>query len=167
VGLLGGGVLVGSALLFEGRLLLRLTAGLGRWRWTRPFSLAGEGWLARTYAVITAAGRAALARALGISLLFNLGLLLAGRLIALALHLPVPAAALVVFIPVATATLLVPISISGLGVREGVYVTLFAQIGVADAPAVAFSLAYYSLDLAAGLVGGIIYLLAGMLRLRR
>jgi hypothetical protein len=166
VGLAGAAVLLGSLLLFEGRLLRRLTAGLGRWPFTRPFSLAGEGWLARTYAVITAAGRGALARALGISLIFNLGLVAAGGLIAAALHIRAPLAALIVFIPVATATLLVPISISGLGVREGVYVALLAQIGVADAPAVAFSLAYYSLDLAAGLAGGGLYLAAGLLRLR-
>ncbi|MBL8058919.1 MAG: flippase-like domain-containing protein [Anaerolineales bacterium] len=166
VALGGAGVLLGSLLLFEGRWLRRLTAGLGRWRLTRAFTLDGTGWLAQTYAVITAAGRAALARALAIALLFNGIMVAAGVLIAAALHIPASAPVLLVFITVATVTLLLPISISGLGVREGVYVALFAQIGVGDAPAVAFSLAYYSMDLAAGLAGGLLYLLNGLRRLR-
>lgn len=167
VAALGAGILLGSALLFQGTWLRALTAGLARWRFTRPFSLAGDGWLARTYGVITACGRAALLRALGVSLLFNLGQLLAGLLIAAALHIDLPPATLFVFIPIATVSLLVPISISGLGVREGVYVALFAQVGVPDASAVAFSLAYYSLDLFGGLVGGLLYLTASLARLRR
>ncbi|MBP7693284.1 MAG: flippase-like domain-containing protein [Anaerolineales bacterium] len=164
---LGAGVLLGSALLFEGRLLPRLTAGLGRWPLTRPLSLAGDGWLARTYGVIAACGRGALLRALGVSLIFNLVILTAGWLIAATLRLTIAPATLAAFIPVATATLLVPISISGLGVREGVYVALFAQVGIADAQAVAFSLLFYSIDLATGLVGGLLYLGSSLARLRR
>jgi hypothetical protein len=71
------------------------------------------------------------------------------------------------FVPVATAALLVPISISGFGVREGIYVTLFGQLGVDPALAVALSLATYSLDFLMGLVGGAVYLAAGVLGLRR
>jgi hypothetical protein len=67
---------------------------------------------------------------------------------------------------VATAALLVPISISGFGVREGIYVTLFGQLGVDPPLAVALSLATYGLDFFAGLVGGVIYIGAGVLGLR-
>jgi hypothetical protein len=63
--------------------------------------------------------------------------------------------------------LLLPISVSGLGVREGIYVLLFAQVGVGQEQALAFSFAYYSIDLFAGLLGGLIYLLASLGRLRR
>lgn len=156
-------MLGGSALLFEGRLLRWLTTRLPL---PRALSLEGEGWLARTYAVITACGRGALLRALGISLLFNTGLMLAGVLIAAALRLNVPIPALLVIVPMATVSLLLP-SISGFGVREGAYVALFSQVGVAREPAVAFSLAYYSLDLLAGLIGGLLYLSAGLLSLRQ
>jgi hypothetical protein len=63
--------------------------------------------------------------------------------------------------------LLVPISISGLGVREGLYVAVFGPLGV-DAPlALALSLATYSLDFSTGLAGGVIYFAAGLLGLRR
>jgi hypothetical protein len=70
------------------------------------------------------------------------------------------------FVPITTAALLVPISIAGFGVREGLYVALFGQLGVAPAQAVALSLATYGLDILSGLVGGAIYLIAGLLGLR-
>jgi hypothetical protein len=70
------------------------------------------------------------------------------------------------FVPITTAALLVPISIAGFGVREGLYVALFGQLGVEPALAVALSLATYGLDILSGLVGGAIYLIAGVLGLR-
>jgi len=157
----GAGVLLATALLFEGKLLRALTRFL-----PAPLSLSGEGWLARTFDSISRGGRAGLWRALGVSLLFNLVLLTAALLISQALQLNVSPAALFVFVPIATASLLLPISISGLGVREGLYIALFAQVGVGDAKAIAFSLAYYSLDLFAGIVGGLLYLFASAGNLR-
>jgi hypothetical protein len=70
-------------------------------------------------------------------------------------------------VPLATAVLLVPISISGFGVREGLYVAVFGQLGVGAALALALSLATYSLDFSTGLAGGVIYFAAGLLGLRR
>ena len=59
-----------------------------------------------------------------------------------------------------------PITISGFGLREGIYIGLFGQVGVNQAQATALSLGSYSLDFAAGLVGGGLYLAAGLLGLR-
>lgn len=158
---LAAAVLLGSALLFEGRLLRRLTGWL-----PRGLSLAGDAWIGRTYAVITAIGARGIAIALFWSLLFNLELIVETVLVARALGIDVTAGVFFLFVPVTTATLLVPISISGLGVREGLYVTLFGQLGVSAASAVALSLGAYSLDMAMGLVGGVVYLTAGLLGLR-
>lgn len=158
----GLGVMGGSALLFEGRVLRALTRRL-----PRALSLAGDGWLGRTYAVITACGWRAIAGAIGVSLVFNALMMLAAWLIARALAIPVSAATLIAFVPLATTALLLPISISGLGVREGIFITLFATVGVSDAQAVAFSLGYYALDLAAGVMGGAVYLLSGVLGLSK
>lgn len=159
---LAAAVLAGSALLFEGRLLRRLTNWL-----PRALSLAGDAWIGRTYAVITAIGWRGLLAALFWSLLFNLLLIAENVLVARALGLGAPAGVFFLFVPVTTATLLVPISISGLGVREGLNVTLFGQVGVGAASAVALSLGFYSLDMAMGLVGGAVYFAAGVLGLRR
>jgi uncharacterized membrane protein YbhN (UPF0104 family) len=162
IGGLAAGVLAGSALLFEGRLLRRITGRL-----PRAISLAGEGWLARTYSVITACGRAALLRALTASLIYNLGQTLGAWLIARALNLDLSFWTLLAFVPIATVALLVPVTIGGLGLREGIYVVLFAQIGLGSTAATAFSLAVYSVDVATGIMGGVIYLVSGVLGLRR
>ncbi len=162
IALLAGAVTLGSALLFEGRLLRWITA-----RFPRSLSLAGDAWLGRTYDVITACGWRAIAGALGVSAIFNVMMNFAGLLIARAFGMDVSMWTLFLFIPVATAALLVPISISGLGVREGIFVTLFAQVGIADSKAVAFSLAWYSLDFAMALIGGVIYFAAGVRGLRK
>jgi uncharacterized membrane protein YbhN (UPF0104 family) len=161
IALLSAGVTLGSALLFEGRILRWITA-----HFPRSLSLTGDAWLGRTYGVITACGWRAIAGALGVSAIFNIMMNFAGLLIARAFGMDVTPWTLFLFIPVATAALLVPISISGLGVREGIFVTLFAQVGIADSKAVAFSLAWYSLDFAMALVGGVVYLAAGVMGLR-
>jgi uncharacterized protein (TIRG00374 family) len=155
-------VLAGSALLFEGRLLRRLTAWL-----PRSVSLAGDAWIGKTYAVITAYGRRGVLGALFWSLVFNLLQVGANVLVARALGVAVSAWVFFMIVPLATAVLLVPISISGFGVREGLYVAVFGQLGVGAPLALALSLATYSLDFSTGLAGGVIYFAAGLLGLRR
>jgi glycosyltransferase 2 family protein len=157
IALLAIGVLGLSTLLLHGRLLRRLTAWLpGR------LSLAGEAWVGKTYSVITACGRRGLGGALLLSAWFNLQLVLQGVLVARALDMAVSPWAFFVLVPLATASLLVPVAVSGLGVREGVYVTLLGHMGVSPAQAVALSLGTYGLDLSMALVGGLIYLAAGL-----
>ena len=63
------------------------------------------------------------------------------------------------FVPVIAIINLLPISFNGLGMREGVYQFLFVPVGVADASAIAMSLAFYFLRLSTGLIGGILYAL--------
>ncbi len=155
-------VLAGSALLFEGRLLRRLTGWL-----PRAASLAGDAWIGKTYSVITTCGRRGVVGALFWSLVFNLLQVFANVLVARALGVTVSAWAFFMIVPLTTAVLLVPISISGFGVREGLYVALFGQLGVGAALALALSLATYSLDFSTGVAGGIIYFVAGLTGLGR
>ena len=161
IALVAAGVLGASALLFEGRLLRRLTGRL-----PRALSLAGDAWIGKTYAVITACGRRGVTRALLFSLWFNLQLMVENVLVARALGVDVSPWVFFLFVPITTAALLAPISIAGFGVREGLYVTLFGQLGVDPPLAVALSLGSYSLDILCGLVGGVIYFGAGVLGLR-
>lgn len=63
-----------------------------------------------------------------------------------------------IFIPILSTLLILPISVSGLGVREGGYVVLFAQAGVAAVSALAMSLLFYGLNILTGIIGGFIYL---------
>ncbi|MBL8058920.1 MAG: flippase-like domain-containing protein [Anaerolineales bacterium] len=166
LGLLASGVLAAAGLVLEGRIIRRLLGWLGRWRLTRPLSLAGDTWLGQTYQVITSVGGRAVARALLISLIFNLSIIWSNWLAARALGLEIPVGLVAVALPVISATLLVPVSISGFGVREGVVVALLGQAGVGAPEALALSLAWYGLDMLDGLYGGLIYFLTGALGLR-
>lgn len=157
-----GGVMVGSVLLFEGKILRSLTA-----RFPRALSLAGDAWLGKTYAVITACGQRAIVGALAWSLLFNLLHIGAVALVGVALGITVSAGVYLTLVPLATVALLIPITVSGLGIREWMFVNLFGQLGLSPAQATVLSFGSYSLDLFDGVVGGVVYLLAGLRGLRK
>ena len=115
----------------------------------------------KIYEAITACGFKAVSGALGISFLFN-GLLIAvNYLIALSVGVQIPFGYFLLFMPLISFLLLLPFSVSGLGVREGGYVYLFAYAGVPSALALSMSLLFYALNVATGLIGGIMYILEG------
>jgi uncharacterized protein (TIRG00374 family) len=60
-------------------------------------------------------------------------------------------------VPLITVISMIPISFGGVGIREGAFVMLFAQIGVPAASAFSLSLLWYSINLLAGLIGGLLY----------
>jgi glycosyltransferase 2 family protein len=65
-------------------------------------------------------------------------------------------------VPIIEVIALVPISFNGIGLREGAYVFLYAQIGVAPEAALALSLAWTLLLLTFSLVGGLCWLWPGL-----
>jgi uncharacterized membrane protein YbhN (UPF0104 family) len=155
------GLLIGG-LVLQGRLLRRL----GRWL-PGPLSLSGEGPLARAYEAVTACGWRAVGTALFISLIFNLTLVLQNYLISRAVSMDLAPAYFFVFVPLLSLTLMLPISIGGLGVREGVAVLLFGQVGVDEALAVAYSLGVWGITRIVGLLGGFLYLVQSIVGLRQ
>lgn len=108
----------------------------------------------------------ALGRGLLASLAFNL--LQIGWNVALGwgLGLRLPLSAYLVCVPLTAVALLLP-AFGGLGVREMTYVGLFVQAGAPAAVALALSLGVYIITVATGLVGGVIYLAAGVKRVRQ
>jgi uncharacterized protein (TIRG00374 family) len=104
----------------------------------------------------------ALARAFGVGVSFNILLIAMNVLLGYALHMDLPLAYYLVFVPITSVVLIAPISFAGLGVREGAYVYLFTQVGVAQAVALSLSLLVYVIGtVAPGVVGGVAYLLRG------
>ncbi|GAB4535543.1 MAG: lysylphosphatidylglycerol synthase transmembrane domain-containing protein [Anaerolineae bacterium] len=104
----------------------------------------------------------ALLRSLGVGLVFNVILIAANVLIGMGLGVELPLAYYMIFVPLTSLVLILPISFAGLGVREGTYVVLFKQAGVATEVALSMSLLVYVLGtVTPGLVGGIIYILRG------
>ncbi len=162
VAAVAAGGLIAGGLVLQGRWLRRL----GGWL-PGPLSLAGEGVLARAYDAVTACGWKAVAQALGISLLFNILLILINYLAARAVGMEIGLIYFPLFVPILSVTLMLPISIGGLGVREGMAVLLFAQVGVDEATAAAASLAVYAVSAVTGLFGGLLYLVQSLRALRQ
>jgi len=123
--------------------------------------------IAALYASFHHYDRPALARAAGASLVFNLSLIATQAYLGRAVGVHLSLWYFFLFVPILSSLLTVPISISGFGVREGGYVVLFGQAGVAAPQAVAMSLLFYAVNAITGLVGGALYLAQGAAGLRR
>ncbi len=71
-----------------------------------------------------------------------------------------------IFMPIIWIIMTIPISLSGLGLREGAFVFFFSQVGVAPTDAIAISLLYYSYNVIVGVVGGILLLTTSVAQTR-
>lgn len=109
----------------------------------------------------------ALIKALSVSLPFTIGLVAIQYAIARALSIAVPFYLFSLFVPIIAIINVLPVSFNGLGMREGVYQFLFVPVGVSSASAIAMSLAFYFLRVAAGLIGGLLYAVKNIGRLVR
>ncbi|MCX8107476.1 MAG: flippase-like domain-containing protein, partial [Verrucomicrobiae bacterium] len=103
--------------------------------------------------------RRCLLEAIGLSMLINLACVLQIWSLAIGLGLRVDKLSLFVIVPVVIAISAVPITPSGLGVRENLYVWLLGapEVGVAAKQALSLSLLAYGGSLLWSLVGGAVY----------
>lgn len=99
-----------------------------------------------------------LARASAISLVFHLSQMSVLALLAIALQLSIPWSYFLVFGPLVNIFSALPISMNGLGVREGGFVYFLSHIGLPRESAIAFALLWFALVLMSGLCGGAVYL---------
>lgn len=134
-------------------------AGLALTRSPRVRRAAAEGWtavsgLARSPARAAAAGLLALV-VQGIYLVLWMAL-------ARALDLPLGAPAFLVAVPLVTLGSMLPVTLAGLGVREGAWLLLLRSSGIADARVVAFSLLYFVANLVVGAIGGGLFVGLGL-----
>jgi glycosyltransferase 2 family protein len=75
-----------------------------------------------------------------------------------ALDVEIPLAYYLVLVPVSMILIMLPLSVGGLGLREGVFVGLFAIAGMSKVDAFALGFATSLTDIAVSLLGGILYL---------
>ena len=101
-----------------------------------------------------------LARAIMISLVMIVNVVLMHWLIGRALGLDLSILVYLFVIPVATIVMLVPISINGIGLREAIFALLLGAYGVDKADAVALSLLAFATFLTHGILGGILFAVA-------
>ncbi len=66
-----------------------------------------------------------------------------------------------IFIPVVLAVSMIPVSLNGLGVREGAWVLLFSRVGVPAAAAFSMSILSLLVMTVVSLAGGVFYMLEG------
>ena len=92
-----------------------------------------------------------------ISFIIQLSDISAFWVVGTAIQLPVNFTDLMLFVPLLYLAILMPLSVNGIGIRESVFVLFASSWGITSADAVAFSLTVFALNLAASLVGGIIY----------
>lgn len=78
-----------------------------------------------------------------------------------ALMLDLPLRALMACLLIATVAATLPITINGLGVREGVWVWSLGNYGIASSSALAFALLVLGASLVSSAVGGLVYMVAG------
>ena len=101
-----------------------------------------------------------LARALGLSMALNAASVAQVMVLAVGMGLQIAPLALFVIVPIITCLSALPITPSGLGVRENLYVQMLAtpEINVGATQALSLSLLAYACNLAWSVVGGIVYL---------
>lgn len=76
--------------------------------------------------------------------------------LSLSLHLKIPLAYLFLFFPVISIVSMAPVSLGGLGIREGMAVYLFQKVGVEPGHALGLSLAWFSIIFLTSLLGGVV-----------
>jgi uncharacterized protein (TIRG00374 family) len=98
-------------------------------------------------------------KAVGWSMLLNTICVLQIWALASGLHLKIPITSLFVIVPIIICISALPITPSGLGVRENLYVAMLAvkEIGVPDTMALSLSLLAYAGSLFWSLIGGVVY----------
>ncbi len=139
----------------------RLISWLGQW-----IRLPGQAHWERFYHAVNGCGYVALGQACAISLVFNLSTIWASYLIARGLNVELPFGTFFLFVPLLSMSLLIP-SVGGLGVSEEIYRRMYGTLDVDGSASVAMSLARYALQTALpGLIGGVWYIIDGLLGLR-
>lgn len=157
---LGLGVTIGVGALLLGAVLGVIWFGVGSL--DRLLSLFPEPHAARQFIsrLLPYQLRPSLmTRAVIWSLLVQMGGSVAVALVARGLGVTLPLSAWFAVVPLIALAMVLPISISGVGVREGGLAFLLAPYGVPSEQAVAIGLLWFLTTIASGLVGGLLFLL--------
>jgi len=92
-----------------------------------------------------------------LSFVFQTINILTVALLGMSINIDVPLLSYFFIVPVVDLLSILPISISGLGIREGVYVLIFKFLGVEASKGLACGLLVLAITIICGILGGIIY----------
>lgn len=76
--------------------------------------------------------------------------------------IPLPIGLLLLAVPLTSLAALLPVSIGGLGVRDGAWLVLLTAAGYEAGPVVASSLLYFAVTMFAGAIGGLVFVSRGV-----
>lgn len=79
--------------------------------------------------------------------------------LSIAMHLSIPFGYFILFLPIMNIVSMLPVTLGGLGIREGIGVFLFSKVGVAHSDAFGLSLAWSSVLILVSIIGGVIFIL--------
>ncbi len=113
--------------------------------------------------------RGMLVGASAVSLVFHFVQIATQFIVARALGLDVPFTYICIFHPLVSALAAIPITLSGIGLREGGYLLFLQKIGVPQASAVAYGALWFLVIVVSSLLGGVVFVASGarLPRLRR
>jgi uncharacterized protein (TIRG00374 family) len=152
---LAGGILLSAVLFPAIAAILRGRARQGRWGIEAKFR--------RTIQAISTAIKDPVAVRFGIAAgIASQGLAVGSHIMLLrALRISVPVPTIAAIVMISTVATLVPLTINGLGLREGVFVWALGRYGISHDAALAFAVLVLGVLLATSATGGIVYLLMG------
>jgi uncharacterized protein (TIRG00374 family) len=101
---------------------------------------------------------------IAVATVYQLSPVLAAWFATRALGLDLPMVALLAFTPVVAIAQVLPLSLNGLGIREGAFVLFLGPLGVSTGQAVALGLIIYALTLAVSLLGAPAFAVGGRSR---
>jgi len=102
--------------------------------------------------------RSLLLRAFGLSLVLQMNVIIHFIIVTRALGIDVPPVAMFTIIPLSIFVMMLPITINGIGLREGIFVLFFAAYGVPTSAAVALAWVALGFIIIQGLLGGLVFL---------
>lgn len=97
-----------------------------------------------------------LVRAMGLSLLLQLNVVLLHYLVGRAVGIELSFVDYFYVVPVALFVMLIPLSINGIGIREGMFVYMLGSVGVDKSDALVLSLLVFAVFFAYGILGGLV-----------
>ena len=151
-----GTVAVGGLLVAGWWAAPRLVRLLPAGRWTRELRREVEVDLAPLWR-----DRRLLATAALVSVVFHLTQVAGQYVLARAAGARLPFSYCLIFHPVISVMTALPVSVNGVGVREGGYLYFLTRIDIDDSIAVTLSLLAFGVTVVAGLLGGVVFLVSG------
>jgi len=143
---LPAGILMGNTLVFIG-LVVPIFAGKYLLRLGEKVSLLLTYWKQPL----------PLIKAIGISFIFHALIIIIHILIGLSLEMNIPWKFYLFVVPLVVTVSMLPISLSGIGLREGAYVFFLAFVNVPKTEALTFAFGWFTIMVMSSLAGGIVF----------